>query len=125
MLHRRFLGALTVAASIASGLGVAPGAAGAAAAAPAASTHAKAPSYSRIVVFGDGLSDAGHFGRIGGLCDAKGCGEQGWPQQAVQGGFLHGSLLYGYEVVRWLNQTPNQRSRWPLRITIECCYAID
>ena len=64
MLHRRFLGALTVAASIASGLGVAPGAAGAAAAAPAASTHAKAPSYSRIVVFGDGLSDAGHFGRL-------------------------------------------------------------
>lgn len=24
---------------------------------------------------------------------------------------LHGSLLYGYDVVRWLNQTPNQRSR--------------
>lgn len=64
MLRRRHLVAVTIAAAIASGLAVAPGAAGAAA--PPASTQAAAPSYSKIVVFGDGLSDAGHFGRLTG-----------------------------------------------------------
>lgn len=29
----------------------------------------------------------------------------------AKGDVFHGSLLYGYGLVRWLNQTPNQRSR--------------